>query len=184
MWFQSPEWDLKAQRGSSELKTQSSQLPAQPETFKHPNALINAQSSGSVDCHSSVRRIPRPGSCAILNRYRQIKELSMFRSLFKSMFKSSHLLLAAALAICVVLPARSSAQSGGSAAGAVFVMTNAADKNEVIAFKRASDGSLEQGQSFPTGGRGSGGVTDPLSSQGSLTLSQDRSLLFAARGSP
>ncbi len=103
----------------------------------------------------------------------------MFRSLFKSMFKSSHLLLAAALAICVVLPARSSAQSGGSAAGAVFVMTNAADKNEVIAFKRASDGSLEQGQSFPTGGRGSGGVTDPLSSQGSLTLSQDRSLLFA-----
>ena len=58
-------------------------------------------------------------------------------------------------------------------------MTNAADKNEVIAFKRASDGSLEQGQSFPTGGRGSGGVTDPLSSQGSLTLSQDRSLLFA-----
>jgi hypothetical protein len=32
---------------------------------------------------------------------------------------------------------------------------------------------------FPTGGRGSGGVTDPLGSQGSLTLSQDHSLLFA-----
>lgn len=64
-------------------------------------------------------------------------------------------------------------------AGAVFVMTNAADKNEVIAFSRAANGTLKEGSSFETGGRGSGGVTDPLESQGSLILSQDHTLLFA-----
>jgi 6-phosphogluconolactonase len=65
-------------------------------------------------------------------------------------------------------------------AGAVFAMTNDASKNEVIAYERAADGSLSNGESYETGGRGSGGINDPLGSQGSLTLSQDRSLLFAA----
>ncbi len=69
---------------------------------------------------------------------------------------------------------------GNHPAGAVFVMTNDADKNEVIAFDRNADGSLVERNRFNTGGRGSGGVTDPLESQGSLTLSQDHSLLFAA----
>jgi 6-phosphogluconolactonase len=64
-------------------------------------------------------------------------------------------------------------------AGAVFVMTNAADKNEVIAYKRAANGTLSYSAAYKTGGRGSGGVNDPLESQGSLTLSQDHSLLFA-----
>lgn len=63
--------------------------------------------------------------------------------------------------------------------GAVFVMTNAAEKNEIIAFERNSDGSLYDAGRYATGGRGSGGVTDPLQSQGALTLSQDHSLLFA-----
>src|ERR1700728_2395993 len=63
--------------------------------------------------------------------------------------------------------------------GAVFVMTNAADRNEVIAFKRASNGTLAYESQYSTGGRGSGGVNDPLEAQGSLTLSQDHSLLFA-----
>ena len=58
-------------------------------------------------------------------------------------------------------------------------MTNSAGHNEIIAYKRGPDGSLEEGQSFRTGGRGSSGVTDPLGSQGSLTISQDHSLLFA-----
>jgi 6-phosphogluconolactonase (cycloisomerase 2 family) len=64
--------------------------------------------------------------------------------------------------------------------GAVFVMTNAADKNQVLAFERAANGTLTYSQTVDTGGRGSGGVNDPLESQGSLTLSQDHSLLFAA----
>jgi len=63
--------------------------------------------------------------------------------------------------------------------GAVFVMTNAADKNEIIAYKRAANGTLSYDSQYDTGGRGSGGVNDPLESQGSLTLSQDHSLLFA-----
>ncbi len=63
--------------------------------------------------------------------------------------------------------------------GAVFVMTNAADKNEIVAYNRSTNGALRQGSRFETGGRGSGGLVDPLESQGSLILSQDRSLLFA-----
>jgi len=65
-------------------------------------------------------------------------------------------------------------------AGAVFVMTNAADKNEVITYSRAANGNLREAFKFETGGRGSGGLVDPLESQGSLILSQDHSLLFAA----
>ncbi len=97
------------------------------------------------------------------------------------MLKTSHVLFSAALAIAIsaVLPALSHAQSASGAAGAVFVMTNAAGNNEIIAYKRSSDGSLQEGRTYKTGGRGSGGVTDPLASQGSLTLSQDRPLLFA-----
>lgn len=64
-------------------------------------------------------------------------------------------------------------------AGAVFVMNNSATRNQIVSFARAADGSLQKAGTFATGGRGSGGVTDPLESQGSLTLSQDRSLLFA-----
>ena len=88
-------------------------------------------------------------------------------------------LLSLALAIAVVSATRSNAQNGRPNPGAVFVMTNAADRNEVISFKRAADGSLQEGHRFATGGRGSGGNNDPLESQGSLTLSQDHTLLFA-----
>jgi len=63
--------------------------------------------------------------------------------------------------------------------GAVFVMTNSADKNQVIAFNRTADGSLYYDEAHDTGGRGSGGVNDPLESQGSLTLTQDHAFLFA-----
>jgi len=93
------------------------------------------------------------------------------------MTKTTRALLMIVLAICLGLPARSNAQDDSSA-GAVFVMTNAADRNEIIAFRRNADGSLQEGHTFSTGGRGSGGVIDPLGSQGSLTLTQDHSLLL------
>ena len=86
----------------------------------------------------------------------------------------------AVFAISVLLTASTYAQERSS--GAVFVMTNSVDRNEIISFARAADGSLEQGRRFATGGRGTGGVTDPLESQGSLTLSQNHSLLFAVNG--
>lgn len=92
-------------------------------------------------------------------------------------------ILVAALALGVFLPARAAAQDSDAGKGnrgrAVFVMSNSVEKNEVIAFTRTAEGTLEENGHFATGGRGSGGNTDPLESQGSLTLSQDHQLLFA-----
>jgi len=82
-------------------------------------------------------------------------------------------------------PAGYAAESGGpvpdsaQSKKAVFVMTNAAHHNEILSFERQSNGSLKEYGTFRTGGRGSGGTTDPLGSQGSLTLGDDHSLLFA-----
>jgi len=96
------------------------------------------------------------------------------------MGKALRMLLMAGLAIGLASPTLSTAQNADKhSAGAVFVMSNAVDKNEVIAYRRASDGTLEEAGRFNTGGRGSGGNNDPLESQGSLRLSEDHSLLFA-----
>ena len=92
--------------------------------------------------------------------------------------KTIRLLFIVMLGIAAGWPAKSSAQESRNS-GAVFVMTNAADRNDVIAYKRNAGGLLQEGRSFPTGGRGSGGTTDPLGSQGSLTLTQDHSILLA-----
>jgi 6-phosphogluconolactonase (cycloisomerase 2 family) len=62
----------------------------------------------------------------------------------------------------------------------VFVMSNNVEKNQVIAFERKNDGSYFEKNRFDTLGRGSGGVNDPLESQGSLTLNADHTVLFAA----
>jgi 6-phosphogluconolactonase len=62
----------------------------------------------------------------------------------------------------------------------VFVMSNAADRNEVIAFSQSADGHFYETGRYDTRGRGSGGITDPLQSEGSLTLSRDHALIFAA----
>jgi 6-phosphogluconolactonase len=87
-------------------------------------------------------------------------------------------LLMIMVGIGAVSPVLCAAQHG-TKAGAVFVMTNAADKNQVLTFERAANGTLTSRQTVDTEGRGSGGVNDPLEAQGSLTLSQDHSLLFA-----
>jgi 6-phosphogluconolactonase len=92
--------------------------------------------------------------------------------------RTIRMLLILMLAISLGLSTRGNAQTD-RAVGAVFVMTNAADKNEIIAYNRAEDGSLREAQRFATGGRGSGGTTDPLGSQGSLTLTADHSFLVA-----
>jgi 6-phosphogluconolactonase len=93
---------------------------------------------------------------------------------------SKLLLLAAGVAVSAFCAPQASPSIGGRSAGAVFLMTNDASMNEVISYERTPDGQLFVGDRFSTGGRGSGGIGDPLQSQGSLTLSQDRSLLFAA----
>jgi len=64
--------------------------------------------------------------------------------------------------------------------GAVFVSTNDVNGNAVAAFSRAADGSLTALGTFPTGGAGVGGTTDPLASQFALVLSPDHNFLFVA----
>lgn len=86
------------------------------------------------------------------------------------------LMIVAGIGVLTAMPAVAQNTSGS---GAVFIMTNAADNNQVIAYSRDSDGKLTDPDRFDTGGRGSGGLTAPLGSQGSLTLSQDRTFLFA-----
>jgi 6-phosphogluconolactonase len=58
----------------------------------------------------------------------------------------------------------------GTASGAVYVQTNAAP-NEVIAFRRGADGSLDRIGSETTGGEGDG--SRHLASQGSVVLTGD-----------
>ena len=99
------------------------------------------------------------------------------------MQRVSRNLLLLALATSVIYSAHTQAQSEPSKrGGAVFVMNNSATRNEIISFTRGADGSLQPSGSFATGGRGTGGVTDPLESQGSLSLSRDHSFLFAVNG--
>src|ERR1700761_6079021 len=86
-------------------------------------------------------------------------------------------LLAAVLGVIAFAPGLFAAEPARQPQ-TVFVMTNNADHNEVLSFGRNPDGTFSQGPSYNTGGRGSGGVNDPLESQGSLTLSTDHSFLF------
>src|SRR5215211_56275 len=62
-----------------------------------------------------------------------------------------------------------------ASAGAVYVQTNAAP-NELIAFRRADDGSLDLIGSVATGGEGDG--TPHLQSQESVTLTSDGQYLL------
>jgi 6-phosphogluconolactonase len=63
---------------------------------------------------------------------------------------------------------------------AVYVQTNDAEKNEIVAYRRESDGSLMKVGSFETGGRGTG--KPHLPSQSSLVLSDDGAWLLVANG--
>jgi 6-phosphogluconolactonase len=59
---------------------------------------------------------------------------------------------------------------------AVYVQTNEADGNRVLAFRREADGSLSAMGSFPTGGAGDG--QPHLTSQGSVVLTRNGSHLL------
>jgi len=66
----------------------------------------------------------------------------------------------------------------GTQHGAVYLQTNDAGKNEIVAYDRAPDGSLTYVGAYETGGRGTG---EPhLPSQGSVVLSEDGRWLLAA----
>lgn len=63
--------------------------------------------------------------------------------------------------------------------GFVYVMTNRAQGNSVLIYRRAANGTLTFSQEVPTQGLGTGFTGDPFESQGSLSLSHDGSLLLA-----
>ena len=63
---------------------------------------------------------------------------------------------------------------------AVYVQTNDAEKNEVVAYRRDGDGSLTKIGTFETGGRGTG--KPHLPSQCSIVLSDDGAWLLVANG--
>jgi 6-phosphogluconolactonase len=76
-----------------------------------------------------------------------------------------------------------------NARGVVYAMTNDADHNSVVRYTRHGNGKLEYRETTPTGGHGTGSKVipalevdgvDPLTSQHSLTLSADRSVLIAS----
>ena len=96
-------------------------------------------------------------------------------------------LAATALAVVTVLAGPADAATGrdasfGGASHVVFVQTDNTAGNQVVAYHRASDGTLSFAGIFSTGGLGgqlTGSVTDHLASQGSLTFDSRHSLLYA-----
>jgi 6-phosphogluconolactonase (cycloisomerase 2 family) len=74
------------------------------------------------------------------------------------------------------------AQFFGGAHRAVFVETDNVNGNQVIAYHRASDGTLSQVATYSTGGLGgilTGSVVDHTASQGSLGYDPEHNLLLA-----
>jgi 6-phosphogluconolactonase (cycloisomerase 2 family) len=88
----------------------------------------------------------------------------------------------AAFAIPAASATASPAARPARPGGPVFVQTDNTAGNEIVAYRRAADGSLHQRGTFATGGKGGildGSVVDHLASQGSLTYDCARHLLFA-----
>ncbi len=67
-------------------------------------------------------------------------------------------------------------ENGG---GAVYTETNATTGNSIVAFRRATDGTLTPIGTFGAGGLGIGGAVDPLQSQFAVVVSADHRALFA-----
>jgi len=95
------------------------------------------------------------------------------------MLKPVHGLLTIALSLGALTPTMYGADFSQRNAETVFVLSNDNVKNEVLTYQLGDDGQFALRDHVATGGLGSGGTTDPLQSQGSLTLSGDHSLLFA-----
>jgi 6-phosphogluconolactonase (cycloisomerase 2 family) len=92
-------------------------------------------------------------------------------------------MVAAAAAILSALPASAgTAHAWPGQAGAVFVQTDNAAGNTIVAYTRTAAGGLQQAGSYQTGGNGgatTGSVVDHLSSQGSLAYDRRAGLLYA-----
>ncbi|MDR3739581.1 MAG: beta-propeller fold lactonase family protein [Terracidiphilus sp.] len=95
------------------------------------------------------------------------------------MLKAIRIISTVALSVGTLTSTLCAADDFSRSAPTVFVMTNDTTKNEVLTYQRVHDGSFVLKGHFGTGGRGSGGTTDPLQSQGSLILNHQHTQLFA-----
>ncbi len=82
------------------------------------------------------------------------------------------------LLACGAAMAQDSRQAS-SEPGAVFAATNDVKHNEVVMYSRSETGKLKLIGSFATGGRGEGGINDPLQAQSSIALTKDHKFLLA-----
>ncbi len=85
----------------------------------------------------------------------------------------------AVIAAVIVSTATIDANAQHITAGGVFVATNNANGNAIVMYARESNGELHALGQFPTGGRGQGGINDPLESQNSIVLTADHRFLLA-----
>ena len=72
--------------------------------------------------------------------------------------------------------------SGSGGSHAVFVQTDNANGNQILAYHRANDGTLTFSASYDTLGKGAkevGAPVDPLASQSSLVYDPDHALLYS-----
>jgi 6-phosphogluconolactonase len=72
-------------------------------------------------------------------------------------------------------------QAAGQGAGFVYVQTNEPERNRVLAFRRAGEGTLAPAGGYETGGAGDG--KPHLTSQGSVVLTGDRRHLLVTNTS-
>ena len=95
------------------------------------------------------------------------------------MLKLAPGLLAVALSLGATASTIYAQETTGGSTTSVFVMTNDNVKNEILTYQHSFNGQFVLRARVATGGRGSGGQTDPLQSQGSLTINGNHTLLFA-----
>lgn len=91
-------------------------------------------------------------------------------------------LIAAAILLGPASPTLADDDRGKAAPGAVYTMSNDAGGNQVVVFDRDEDGLLTLAGAVATDGLGSGGGLDPLASQGSIVLTQNKRWLLAVNG--
>jgi len=88
----------------------------------------------------------------------------------------------AAVAITALPASAATQQDGAKVVPAIFVQTDAASGNTIVAYDRTASGGLAQAASYPTGGDGgalAGSVVDHLASEGSLAYDKEAGLLYA-----
>jgi DNA-binding beta-propeller fold protein YncE len=90
--------------------------------------------------------------------------------------------LATLAALSVVLAPSAAGARAPSGAGGVFIQSNDPTGNEIVAYRRSADGTLDEMAAYPThglGGIAEGAASDPLASQGGLVYSAAEHTLIA-----